>query len=215
MAIRENIVLILDEILEPYLDFSSCCFDDPNAVELEISVFSANSSGKLICTSNLFEFDIPTPNKIENKKHLLFPSLNNYCETIRASSNRHRDLLIIATCSENGDESVQSVFQWLKNQKINLLGIALFNFGNFIDVTKIQKYIDFLVLNEGSTIKESDLSKLWGWLPECLNGFQMYWFEGHHPGGYTYLSTPPDPFRGVDYAQKRLDDFFVNHDTQL
>ena len=212
--IKENIVIVLDRKLLPHFECSTWPTNSPSLLETELTILTASHPSQLLCEleSPIAGISLPFVTEPEQSGHQLLPAFKHYT-TLRSKwpdTHKYRDLIIIATCSENSDVSILDAFGWLKEQRLGLLGIALFDLGGYVcrkDNAAIKEYVDLVVQNRGDTIRRTDLVSLWEWLPECLSGFRMYYFEGHHPGEPTWLKYPPDPFIGEDYVQPRKDSF--------
>ena len=69
----------------------------------------------------------------------------------------------------------------------------------------------YLVTYQSDEIEPVYLKNLLDWVvTDCHRGFQMCEFEGHHPGGQSWLREPPAPFIGYDLVGHRLDHPPVN-----
>jgi|WetSurMetagenome_2_1015567.scaffolds.fasta_scaffold109058_3 hypothetical protein len=94
------------------------------------------------------------------------------------------------------DRDITSIMKSFNDYR-HKLGIVYFDLGGYLDVAIHGNWLnltDYLVRYKSNKLKREHLNLLWKWIPDCLRGFQMYWFEGHHPNEPTWLTCPPEPF---------------------
>jgi hypothetical protein len=211
MPIAENIVILLDPQLEQHLEFA---WPDDDLIAIETKVLVIRASHDPVVIYNCWPIDSPfeATTTVEASGHEFLPAFEFYSHLRLKSEIRNRDLLIIVSGSKNLDNSLEHAFAALRPVRSSLLGVMLIDLGGYVttkDKKTVDCHTDYVVTIGGYVIGKDALFKLWNWLPDCLRGFQMYWFEGHHPNGPTYLVHPPHPFVGIDCAQMRHDRFFV------
>jgi hypothetical protein len=96
-------------------------------------------------------------------------------------------------------------------EKCKLFGIVLVDLcGHFQKRygSAVEELFDYIVRYPYSKLKQSDLNNLFGWVPNCLHGFIMHNYEGHHPNEPTFLKDPPQPFGFMNVILKRKIEFW-------
>jgi hypothetical protein len=200
--IREDIVLIADPLLIPHISFRDVAGDDPEVLETEISIVAATDPAQIVADRRrCFEIEKLCgflPVSLSAPGTVFSDAFRAYVHDLESGApgrDHRRSLVIVLSASLNRDADLMQGM-WTSCHK-GTMGLVYIDLGGYLDAVVHQTWLelaDYLVFTHASVLKRKHLQSLWSWIPECRRGFQMYHYEGHHPGERTWLSQSPSQF---------------------